>query len=158
MRRRPSKWPARRWCPPCTARWTPCTAVWVCWGPPGWTIRELSPASPRLLFILARSWVLDERAPAKFVDRRGNAALKGPREVRRGTRLLRAARREQKRRRCGDQTRLPQAGARVAPRHQSRRRRAGEVQGNQRRLRGAERSRETPDRRPGRGPAGKRGS
>ena len=44
---------------------TPCTAVWVCWGPPGWTIRELSPALPRLPCISAKCWVLDDRAPAQ---------------------------------------------------------------------------------------------
>lgn len=67
---------------------------WVCWGPPGWTIRELSPALPRLPYISAKSWVLDERAPAVWVG----AEKTRYRRVRRGTRLLRAARREQKRR------------------------------------------------------------
>ena len=52
----------------------PCTAGWVCWDPPGWTIRELSPASPRLLFISAKSWVLDERAPCRVCGQPRRAA------------------------------------------------------------------------------------
>ena len=57
-----------------------------------------------------------------------------------------------------DQARLSQAGARTASRRQPRRGRAGEIQGDQRRLRGAERSGEASHRRPGRGSAGKRRS
>ena len=64
--------------------------------------------------------------------------------------------REQGRQRFGDQARLPQAGARTASRRQPRRGRAGEVQGDQRRLRGAERPGEAPHRRPRRRPAGER--
>ncbi len=42
---------ARRWSPPRTAVRARCTAAWVCSDPPGWTIRELSPMSLRLLCI-----------------------------------------------------------------------------------------------------------
>lgn len=119
---------------------------WVCWGPPGWTIRELSPALLRLPCISAKSWVLDERAPAPWVGAEKTRYRRG----KRGTRLLQAARREPRRQRCGDQTRVPQAGARTASRRQPRRGRAGEIQGDQRRLRGAQRPGETADRRPGR--------
>src|SRR3954470_11198792 len=124
MRRRLSRWRARRWCPRRTGPWTPCTAVWVCWGPLGWTIRELLPVLLRLPFILAKFWVPDDRASAtEFVDgrvERGTRTDPSHRRVRRGTRLLRAARRRQERQRCRHQARLSQAGARAASRYQPR--------------------------------------
>ena len=45
---------------PLTAARARCTAAWVCSVPPGWTIRELSPMSPRLLSISAKSWAAAE--------------------------------------------------------------------------------------------------
>src|SRR5579884_24821 len=138
MRTRPRKWRPRQWSPPPTALRTPSMGAWVCWGRPGWTIRELSLAWLRLLCISAKCWVLDDRAPAaELVESRVTRPESGVGEVRRGTRLLRSARREQERQRCGDQTRLSKAGARTASRRQSRRRSAGEVQRNQHGLRGA---------------------
>ena len=43
------------WSAPPTAVRARSTAAWVCWDPPGWTIRELSLMSPRLLSISAKS-------------------------------------------------------------------------------------------------------
>ncbi len=55
----------------------PSTAAWVCSGPPGWTIRELSLVSLRLLCTSAKCWVRDEPAfQAQFIDgRHGTADL-----------------------------------------------------------------------------------
>ncbi|EUA18391.1 hrcA C terminal domain protein [Mycobacterium xenopi 3993] len=90
--------------------------AWACSVRPEWTIRELSLPLQQLLCTSAKCWVPDDRAPAaEFVDSRVTRPKSGLGKVRRGTRLLRSARREQERERCGDQTRVSQAGARTAP-------------------------------------------
>ena len=102
------------------------------------TIANVAAVAMYIGEVLGRTgWEVGEEAQGQAVG-----------EVRRGTRLLRLARGEQGRKRFGDQARLSETGPRVASRRQPRRRGPAQVQGDQRRLRGAVRPGEAPHRRP----------